>query len=179
MKAVKRRIVLSGLCLGLALLSLALSGANCGENAPPQTNADLKQVTCKESDVTFVWAIDREDLIAQLKAPSPGWVAVGFCSDGAGLSGKLIIGSLANGQPVVRLRNFSGPNLAPDQAKPVEVHVTRLKGGTVVLFRAKLRDLGLAGRVNNSVPLILARHATEEDINRYQDGLVGRVNITL
>ncbi len=162
------------------LLSLALSGANCGgENTAPQTNADLKQAVCQASGVSFVWAIDQDYLIGQLKAPGPGWVAVGFCSDESATSGELIIGSLVKGQPVVRLRKFSGLRLAPDTAKLAEVHVSRLQGGTVLLFRARLSDLGLAGKVNTAVPLILARHVSEEDIDRYQDGLIGRVNVTL
>ncbi len=174
------RLYRAGLWLGLLFLALSASGANCGgENAAPQTNDDLKLAVCQASDVTFVWAVDRDDLIAQLKAPSAGWVAVGFCYDQSATRGKLIIGSLVDGRPVVRLRNFSGAVLTADQAKLVEAHVTRLNGGTVVLFRARLSDLGLTGRVNSTVPLILARHATEADVNHYQDGLLGRVNVTL
>jgi hypothetical protein len=170
------------LVLGIALLSLALSGANClgqADSSAVQAGEDLKCVTCETAGVTLVWAVDRDELIGQLKVSGPGWVAVGFAVDEASPSGKLIIGSVVGGQPVVRLRKFSGLTVSPDEGRLVESHAARDQGGTVVIFRAKLRDLGLADRVGKRLSVLLARDPARDDINQFQGGTIRMVSITL
>jgi hypothetical protein len=170
------------LVLGLVLLSLALSGADClgqaGSSAPPAA-ADLKCVTCETTGVTLVWAVDRDDLIGMLRSSSPGWVAVGFSSDEAASSGKMIIGSVFNGRPVVRLKKFIGPVLNPDNGRLLEAYATREQGATVVIFRARLKDLGLVDKIGKTLPVILAKNAAQDDISQYQSAAVGTVKITL
>jgi hypothetical protein len=165
--------------VGLALLSLALSGATCDGQAAPGAGQDFKCVTCECTGITFVWAIERDDLIGMLKSSSPGWVAVGFSSDGSVSTGKIIIGSVVNNQSVVKLNKFFGYKLIPDTRKLIEAHAARERGVTVIVFRAKLRDLGLEGKISQTIPVILAKNATQENIDNYQDGSIKQVNITL
>jgi hypothetical protein len=162
-------------------LSLALSGADCpgqAENAPAQAGQDLKSVTCPATGVTLVWAVDRDDLIGMLKAPGAGWVAVGFCSDRTASAGKLVIGSVVNGRPVVRLKSLTGVVLNPD-GQLLEAHATREGEATVIIFRARLNDLGLVGKVGKPVPIILARSAAQDGITQYKCATVGAKIITL
>ena len=163
-------------------MSLALSGADClgqGENGPAQAGQDLKCVTCETVGVTLVWAVDRDDLIGMVKSSSPGWVAVGFSSNELASAGSMVIGSVVNGRPVVRLKKFSGVTLTPGDGQLLEAHVTREKGATVVIFRARLKDLGLLGKVGKPLPVILARNAAQDDINQYRNATVGTKTITL
>ena len=170
------------LVLGLVLLSLALSAANCSdqaENGGAQLSQDIKCVTCESTGVTFIWAVERDDLIGMLKSSSPGWVAVGFSSDESASAGKIVIGSVINGRPVVKVHKFFGWKLIPDDARLIEAHAAREQGATVVIFRAKLSDLGLADKVSKPLPVVLAKDATQEDFANYQNGVIGTVKITL
>lgn len=168
------------LVLGLVLLSLALSAANCGGQAENGGQSqDIKCVTCESTGVTFIWAVERDDLIGMVKSSSPGWVAVGFSSDESASAGKIVIGSVINGRPVVKVHNFSGWKLVPDSTRLIEAHAAREQGATVVIFRAKLSDLGLADKVSKPLPVVLAKNATQEDFAEYQNGVIGIVKITL
>ena len=144
-----------------------------------QASADLKCATCETTGVTLVWAVDRDDLIGMLKAPGSGWVAVGFSNDLTASSGKMVIGSVFNGRPVVKLKQFTGPRLSPVAGQLLEAHAVREQGATVVIFRARLKDLGLADKVGKALPVVLARNAAQDDISQYQSAAVGVVNITL
>ena len=169
------------LALGLVLLSLALSGADCAEqagSAAAHSESDLKCVTSETTGVTLVWAVDRDDLIGVLRAPGAGWVAVGFAGDQTASSGKLVIGAVVNGRSVVKLKKFAGSSLAAD-GRLLEAHAAREGGATVVIFRARLQDLGLADKVGKRLPVILARNAGQDDIDQYQSGSVGTVSVTL
>ncbi|MBN3033681.1 MAG: hypothetical protein JW873_06265 [Candidatus Saganbacteria bacterium] len=165
----RKNIILA--CLLLAVMV----GMTCGAQAA--ASQDIKSV--KAGGVTFVWAVDRGELIGMLKSPSGGWVAVDFSQEVGTLEGKLVIGSLAGGRPAVEIRKVSGLAHGPDSAAATLARVMKENNDTVVVFRAKLKDLGLDKKIGKNVKIVLARSDKTDQLDQYHKGVRSAARITL
>jgi hypothetical protein len=181
-----KRSAVVNLFLGMSLLLLATDPAYAKKVAQPfdpavlavaRSGHDIKNVSV--AGVTFVWAIDRGDLIGMVKSTTSGWVAVGFNSDRASQESKLIIGSIIDGRPLVEVQRVFGLAHSPDPAALALAHVTKENNATVVIFRVKMKDLGLEGKSGKPAKIILARSAETNDLNQYHNGKRGTVTVTL
>jgi hypothetical protein len=173
------------------LLAISLLGTAAGAGYAKQTarSADPKALAAARSGhdiksvsvdgVTFIWAVDRDDLIGMVKSASPGWVAVGFNSDRASQESKLIIGSIAGGHPSVEIQKVSGLAHSHDPAALALAQVTKENNATVVIFRVKMKDLGLEGKSGKPAKIFLARNAESDDISQYDNGTRRAVTVTL
>jgi len=145
--------------------------------AAARSGHDIKSVSV--DGVTFIWAVDRDDLIGMVKSTTPGWVAVGFNSDRGSQESKLIIGSIIDGRPSVVIQKVSGLVHSPDPAALALAQVTKENNATIVIFRVKMKDLGLEGKSGKAAKIVLARNAETDDINQYNNGTRRTVTVTL
>ena len=145
--------------------------------AAARSGHDIKSVSV--DGVTFIWAVDRDDLIGMVKSATPGWVAVGFNSDRGSQESKLIIGSISGGHSSVVIQKVSGLAHSPDPAALALAQATKENNATVVIFRVKMKDLGLEGKSGKPARIVLARNAETDDINQFNNGTRRTVTVTL
>jgi hypothetical protein len=181
-----RRSVAVCWLLGVSLLWVAAGPGYAKKPAAPldpkiaalaRSGQDIKSVTV--AGVTFIWAVDRDEMIGMVKSTTSGWVAVGFNSEHASAESKLIIGSIIDGRPSVEIQRVSGLAHSPDPAAPAMAHVMKENNATVVIFRVKMKDIGLEGKGGKPAQIILARSAETDELNQYYNGTRGTATITL
>lgn len=114
---------------------------------------------------------DRGILYLALTAPTTGWVAIGIGS--LKMNGAfMVLGSVANGNPVVSEETGAGFGHRPNTGKKLIASALRESGGTTILEIALPTAAYIAG---NTVQLILAYGAGDNTRTRHS----GRTSVEL
>lgn len=92
-----KRTIIGMLLVMAAVLAFGKGGP---EASGAQAAGDFKRVEVGE--LQFDWMVDGEDLVIRMSGPTTGWVAIGFDPETAMQGANFLMGTVVNGEAVVR-----------------------------------------------------------------------------
>jgi len=109
--------------------------------AEPQSNDEFKTVSAV--GMTFEWRVEGRFLHGRMRAPTTGWVTVGFNQEDQLAGTKLIMGYVADGEVVVEEHIADPPNHLPKTQLGghhaiSEVSGSEREGSTTIEFLVEL-----------------------------------------
>lgn len=86
--------------IAVAALALVLACGTAEGDQPPRGQAAAD--TLETNGYRLIWAVAEDMLDVTMSAPTTGWVAVGFHTEGAMKNADIVIGYVSDGQATVR-----------------------------------------------------------------------------